>query len=339
MPSSVPTASQRPAGMRRSTRRLGDAAHPPRASSAGWSGRPTCRVASAPAAHPRASASSRSRPSASATASAPLNASPAPVVSTTLDCERRCFSTGWSRRCSSAPSAPRVTITASTPAPGGHPTLRPMTSSSCWFGVSTVTSASNSSGSCCAGAGLSTNGQPRSFASQRPREHGLERDLEAREHDRIVDDRSHRGRLGAELGVGARRDDDGVLMVAVDDDGRDPGRAPHPCHQTDIHVAGLEVVHGAVAEVVGADPGHEHGVGSESGRSRDLVGALAAWQHLKPTAADGLTGSGDALDIGEDEVHVDGADDDDRGWHADHCGARPSRRPSGGRTPGGSSSP
>ncbi len=93
-----------------------------------------------------------------------MNASPAPVVSTTRAGLAASLEAAPPAGCSSVPPPPRVTTTAPAPAASSASTP-PSCSSSVALGVIAVAAAINSAGSSRAGAGFSTTRQPRAAAA------------------------------------------------------------------------------------------------------------------------------------------------------------------------------
>ena len=109
-------------------------------------------------------------------------------------------------------------------------------------------------------------------------------------------------------------DRDAVLAVAVDQDQGHAGRLVERDEPVQVDALGRERRARVLAERVAPDRADERDVRPEPGGRDGRVGALAAVVPLVAAADDGLAGAGQPLD-GDDQVDVDGPDDDDPAGH------------------------
>ena len=121
---------------------------------------------------------------------------------------------------------------------------------------------------------------------------------------------------GAQGHIGAARHGDRVLAAAVDGDEGAAGRLVRHPDGTDIDTVLFEILTAGLTERILAD-GARHGYPDRAAmaypRRRDgLIGALAAEETVGPARQDSFARTGDPLHPG-DEIHIDGAEDDDHG--------------------------
>ncbi len=259
-------------------------------------------------------ASASGRPAASSAASAPLTVSPAPVVSTTstfVAGSRTGEPPGSSR---SAPSRAQRdehgrSRRRDQRARGRRRVVaRPSAAvASEAFGVST---ASGTSGSARAGAGLSTTGHPAAAAARAAAiTTASETSWQSSRTPPPSPDRSS-AVTTTQRRVGARGDRDLVLARVVDHDQRDAGRLRQPRDPGDVDALGRQLRDGRAPHLVVADRTHERHRCSQPCRSDRLVGRLATAVPREAPARDGLARRGQRRDD-DHEVDVDRSDDDD----------------------------
>ena len=151
------------------------------------------------------------------------------------------------------------------------------------------------------------------------RGHARRGDLPADEHDIGRQAPEPIQRLGDQVGsepkVRTGRDADEVLGRGVDEDERDAGRGAGDRQRArEVDSLGLQAGPGVGPERVVAD-GRDEERGPAETRGRDrLVAAFAALMALERAAGHGLAGRRQPLPA-DDEVDIDGADDDDPAAH------------------------
>ena len=137
------------------------------------------------------------------------------------------------------------------------------------------------------------------------------RQLEAEQQDVLLQRHAREAGLRVDVLVGARGDGDLVLALRVDDDERHArGLAPERDDADRVDVLAAQVVDGGAPEVVVADRAHERDVRTGARRGHRLVGALPAGVTGVAAAGHRLARAGQPGG-GDDQVDVDGADDED----------------------------
>ena len=253
-------------------------------------------AARAPAAQARRSDSSRDRPSSSETTRQAVNASPAAVPSTASTAGGSARATSSPSSSSTAPSAPSVS----------H--------DEAWTVSERLELEPVHDGQL---GGRRAVARGRGVEEEARRELGRPRDRLGRDL-LLAEDRVgvvEREILGPQLGVRARRDDDGRLPRRVDRDQRDPGRGV--LGDPALLDAGLTQPRERLfGELVAPDAPDQRDLGPEPRRGDRLVRALAAGHAREARAAHRLARARQPLRL-HDEVEVDRADD---GEAARPCG-------------------
>ncbi len=141
-------------------------------------------------------------------------------------------------------------------------------------------------------------------------EHRVGRDLVVGEHDIGIRDGLPVVAVELERRIGARRDGDLVLTARADDDEGDAGRLPLDApNAADVDALLAQRRERTRAVIVAADGADHRHARSRASRGDGLIRALAAVVDRESAAEHGLAGSRKAVG-GDDQVDVDGADDD-----------------------------
>ena len=117
--------------------------------------------------------------------------------------------------------------------------------------------------------------------------------------------------LGVESGeIGAGADGDGIVASGIDSNGRAAGAGGGDLDTIQVDPGSTQQDQCAVSQSVMADRS-DHGDRRTIARGGyGLIGPFAAWLDSRGWSQDGLSGAGDTGQV-EDQIEVDGAEDDD----------------------------